>query len=56
MGTNLNENDIRETATTRISRRLKADRQNAPGCMTNPYETTFRQISTVNTVVKNISK
>jgi hypothetical protein len=45
-----------DTATTSMSSKLKAPRQNEPLCSTMPYDTTLNPISTVNTAVKNASK
>jgi hypothetical protein len=52
----LRPKETSETVTTRRSRRLKADLQKAPSWRTNPYVMTLMAISTVNTLVKNISK
>lgn len=41
-----------ETATTKRSKRLKNDRQNAPSCITKPYEMILKIISKVKTAVK----
>lgn len=44
--------DSNETATTNRSNRLKNDRQNAPSCITKPYEIILKMISKVKTAVK----
>lgn len=54
--TYLKEKEIRETATTNRSKPLKAERRKAPLWRIKPYDITFRQISTVNTDVKKMSK
>lgn len=47
--------DISDTHTTSRSSRLKAERQNAPLCSTNPYAISFRISSIVNIIVKHKS-
>ena len=48
----LNMKDMSDTATTKISSKLNAARQNDPGWRMTPYEISFKHTSTVNIVVK----
>lgn len=50
--TYVEDSEMIDTQTTSRSSRLKADRQNEPGCSTKPYETSFSSSSIVKMVVK----